>query len=81
MTKSRADSFRTFLEEISKEVFQSGTTERALILADTVSYEIWGGARGWERATDEEFDTLVRRLKEKLRANTDKCVPSVRRED
>lgn len=82
VTKSRSDSFRTFLEEVSKEVFKDErATERALILADAVSYEIWGGARGWERATDAEFDILVNKLKEKLRAaNTDECVPPVRRE-
>ncbi len=47
-------------------------TERSLILSDMVCYEIWGGSRGWEEATDEQFDSLVQRLKEKLRDGSTK---------
>jgi len=69
MVKTRSESFRTLLEDLTKEFLQPDLNERALILADIVSYEIWGGARGWERATDEQFAILVGTLKEKLREN------------
>ena len=68
--------WHTVETKIDKQVL-----ERALDLADTVSYEIWGGTRGWERATDEQFQTLLKRLKEKLRANSDERVAPVRREE
>lgn len=70
------DTVETFTTTTDAKVI-----ERAQILADTVSYEIWGGARGWEKATDRQFEILLEKLKEKLRANTDERVGSVRRED
>ncbi len=51
------------------------TTERAVILADIASYELWGGARGWERADDAQFEILVERLKEKLRDGNQSRTP------
>jgi len=79
MVKTRSESFRTLLEDLTKEILQPDLNERALILADIVSYEIWGGARGWERATDEQFEVLVGTLKGKLRENTPTVLESLRR--
>lgn len=42
-------------------------TERALVLADIVSDMIWGGERGWEAASDEQFKYLAKTLRERLR--------------
>lgn len=57
-------------QEIGEFFADPKVTQRSLTLADTVCYEIWGGSRGWEGATDEQFDSLVKRLKEKLRSGT-----------
>ncbi len=42
-------------------------TERALELADLVSELVWGGERGWERCTDEQFKILKSTLTKRYR--------------
>ena len=44
-----------------------GVGARALELADIVSFHIWGGDRGWEKANPEQFEILKDTLREKLR--------------
>jgi hypothetical protein len=44
-------------------------TGRALELADTASDMIWGGERGWERATDSQYQALLRILRNRLKTH------------
>ncbi len=70
MVMTRIESLKECLENLFWGPVDSSdrdTLERSLILADIVSLELWGGTRGWERATDEQFQTLVSRLKAELR--------------
>lgn len=74
-------ALRKVRQGIETSLPNNDVTERALILADTISYQIWGGSRGWERATDKQFEILLQKLKERLRANTDERVTSVQRDN
>ena len=40
---------------------------RAERLARIASDMLWGGEHGWEEATDEQFDALCKKLRERLR--------------
>jgi len=77
MATTDPEDYRDLLEEIARE---STIGRRAQILADIVSYEIWGGTRGWEKATDEGFETLVLTLKETLRSTLPQSGPAVEEE-
>jgi hypothetical protein len=66
VTKSRADSYRDLVKGLSEE---SDIQGRALELADTVSDMIWGGKRGWEIATDSQYQSLLRTLRDRLRTH------------
>lgn len=77
MVPRSPEAYQDFLNEIARE---SAIGRRAQILADAVSYEIWGGTRGWEKATDEGFETLVCTLKETLRWALPQSGPAVAEE-
>jgi hypothetical protein len=46
---------------------EDGLTGLALELADMVSDMIWGGERGWERATKEQFAHLKREARKRMK--------------
>jgi hypothetical protein len=46
---------------------EDGPTGRALELADLVSDMIWGGERGWERATNEQFKHLKSEARKRMK--------------
>jgi hypothetical protein len=54
--------------QITSRGSEDGLTGRALELADAVSDLVWGGERGWEKATDEQFRQLKQELRLKFRA-------------
>lgn len=53
--------------KILPEEDEEGITERAYALADMVSDMIWGGERGWELATKEQFDYLKTEARRRMR--------------
>ncbi len=70
--RASAEAFWRIEEElegakVSDEMTEDGSTGRALELADMVSDMIWGGERGWERATNEQFKYLLQQARTKLR--------------
>jgi hypothetical protein len=52
---------------IEEELTEDGLTGRALELADLVSDMIWGGERGWERATNEQFKHLKSEARKRMK--------------
>lgn len=62
------DIEKDFLDELKfvDQLPEDGLTGRALELADLVSYIIWGGSRGWERADKEQFEVLKREARKRL---------------
>ncbi len=46
---------------------EDGLTGLALELADMVSDMVWGGERGWERATMEQFKHLKREARKRMK--------------
>ncbi len=53
--------------QVSDEMTEDGLTGRALELADLVSDMIWGGERGWERATNEQFKHLKSEARKRMK--------------
>jgi hypothetical protein len=52
---------------VEEEMTEDGLTGRALELADLVSDMIWGGERGWERATKEQFKYLKSEARKRMK--------------
>jgi len=63
------DIEKDFLDELKfvDQLPEDGITGRALELADLVSDMIWGGARGWERADQEQFEHLKREAGKRMK--------------
>ena len=54
-------------EETEEHWCEDGLTGLALELADMVSDMIWGGERGWERATKEQFQHLKAEARKRMK--------------
>ncbi len=63
------DIEKDFLNELKfvDQLPEDGITGRALELADLVSDMIWGGARGWECADQEQFEHLKREARKRMK--------------
>jgi hypothetical protein len=56
--------------KVLPEEVEEGITERAYILADLVADMVWGGERGWELATKEQFAHLKAEARRRMRGDS-----------
>jgi len=54
------------IAQVSGGVSEERVYERAAELAELVSSMIWGGHSGWERATEEQFETLKHEARKRM---------------